>query len=393
MQKQTMHSAERAQREIVRLCHAGLDAPSLRAEISKRLRTAIPLDVAFVATADPATLLFTGVTVDDVLERATPQFLDNEFLRDDVNHFAWLARNRLPVGGLCAATGEHLARSPRFRDILAPMGLGDELRVALVSGSTCWGFMCLHRERSAPAFSPAEAALLARLAPHLAEGLRKALLIGGASDSEPATAEEPGVLLLADDLSPLSSTPTAAAWLADLAGSDHWRGNNLLAPIAALVARLRAVERGTAAPTEVVPKVRIRAPSGRWLVAHASRLSQQGASDSAHAEGPIAVILEPARPAELAPLLVRAYGLSPREGEIAMLVTRGWSTAEMAAQLWITADTVQDHLKAIFDKVGVHSRRELAARFFFQHYQPQIAAQHKPTARGQFAAPDAASAH
>ena len=52
------------------------------------------------------------------------------------------------------------------------MDLGDELRAALVVGSKCWGFMCLHRERSSPNFTPAEAAFLAKLAPHLAEGLR-----------------------------------------------------------------------------------------------------------------------------------------------------------------------------------------------------------------------------
>ena len=55
------------------------------------------------------------------------------------------------------------------------MDLGDELRAALIVGSKCWGFMCLHRERSSPNFTPAEAAFLAKLTPHLAQGLRISL--------------------------------------------------------------------------------------------------------------------------------------------------------------------------------------------------------------------------
>jgi hypothetical protein len=53
------------------------------------------------------------------------------------------------------ATRGELALSPRYQEILAPMDLGDELRAALMVGFKCWGFMCLHRERSSPNFTPA----------------------------------------------------------------------------------------------------------------------------------------------------------------------------------------------------------------------------------------------
>src|ERR687889_240794 len=172
-------SAKRVRQEIVRLSHAGLDSKTFRVEAVKRLRKVIPVDATFFATADPATLLFTSAVVDDVLARATSEFLENEFLRDDSVKFAGLARARSPVGSLGVATGGELVRSPRYQEILEPLELGDELRAALRIGSKCWGFMCLHRERSSPNFTPTEAALLARLAPHLAEGLRNALLVGG----------------------------------------------------------------------------------------------------------------------------------------------------------------------------------------------------------------------
>src|SRR5438876_6428972 len=145
--------AEYVRREIIRLCHAGLDSRTLRVETIKRLRKVIPIDVSFFATADPATLLFTGVVVDEILERAQAQFLENEFFQDDVNKFAWLARNASAVGGLVQATQGELESSSRYCEILAPIALGDELRVALITSGTCWGFMCLHRERSNPHFT------------------------------------------------------------------------------------------------------------------------------------------------------------------------------------------------------------------------------------------------
>jgi DNA-binding CsgD family transcriptional regulator len=54
-----------------------------------------------------------------------------------------------------------------------------------------------------------------------------------------------------------------------------------------------------------------------------------------------------------APLLMRARGLTRREREVARLVIDGLSTEDMAAALFISVNTIRDHLKAIFGKVGV----------------------------------------
>jgi DNA-binding CsgD family transcriptional regulator len=80
------------------------------------------------------------------------------------------------------------------------------------------------------------------------------------------------------------------------------------------------------------------------------------------------VIIEPARPAEIAPLIVQAYGLSGRERDVTQLVLQGLSTKEIADRLCISVHTVQDHLKTIFDKVDVHSRRELVSRVASDHF-------------------------
>src|SRR5215218_6947336 len=93
-------SVERVRQEIVRLSHAGLDSRTFRVEAVRHIRKAIPVDASFFATADPATLLFTSAVVDDVLQSATGEFLENEFLRDDSVKFVGLARAASPTGTL-----------------------------------------------------------------------------------------------------------------------------------------------------------------------------------------------------------------------------------------------------------------------------------------------------
>jgi DNA-binding CsgD family transcriptional regulator len=86
----------------------------------------------------------------------------------------------------------------------------------------------------------------------------------------------------------------------------------------------------------------------------------------------VAVIVEPAHPGRIAPLLMAAYGLTEREQEVTRLVLQGESTSDIADRLVVSAHTVQQHLKSIFDKTGVRSRRDLVGKIFFAHYEPRV---------------------
>jgi hypothetical protein len=312
-------AAERTRQAIAHACHSGLGSRSLREEVLRRLRTVVPFEASFFATADPATLLYTGAVRDGIPASASPRFVENEFLAEDVNKFAQLARAALPVATLSASTRGNLASSPRYHEILASLGLGDELRAALRTGTTCWGYLCLHRERTSPLFTPTDVAYITRLAPLLAEGLRTALLLNDGLNANAPGQETPGVLLLADDFTVVASTPAAEQWLREVAAEEWPSGDPLPRAVRAVAARAQALERVVRHPDEMATgdghlraelpaRARLRIRSGRWLVVHAARLSGPAAA------GQTAIVLELARPAELAPLILQAHGLTAREG-------------------------------------------------------------------------------
>jgi DNA-binding CsgD family transcriptional regulator len=369
-------SAEITSAEILRLCHSTLDSRTLRIELLKRLRTVIPFDYIFFSTTDPTTQLFTSAVLDETPTWALQQFLENEFLQDDFNQFRYLLNHRQSIGVLSEQTQNELRRSQRYRDILMPLALGDEMRAVFVTNGACWGTLCLHREQSAPEFTTAEAAFLARLTPHIAEGLRKALLLAHVSTTTPL--DGPGVLVLTEEYSVVSMNAVAEYWMAELAEAERGDKQALPHSVLAVVNRLHMVERGMAGTAAATPKLNLHTPSGRWLMLYASRLS------SPDDHGQIAILFEAAQPTEIAPLILQAYHLTKREGEVTQLILCGRSTREIAATLYVSSNTVQDHLKVIFEKVNVNSRRELVGHIFAQHYQPHMTSERDLDVNGRF---------
>ena len=359
-------AAERARRQVVRLARSGLDAPSLLAAVAGAVQEIVRYDGAVWATVDPATMLITGALVEDLPRDSAAAFYENEYLHDDVNKFTRLARGQRPVATAGEATDGDLSRSRLHREVGSAFGfMGDALRAAFVVDGSCWGVAALGRRRPEPLFSQAEVSFMASFCRTLADGLRAAILLDALGPPSGADGV-PGLVLLDPDHTVSAATPAAQAWLEELAGDYGLRASDRApAALRAVAARARDAGAPDGADPESAPRARLRTRSGRWLVLYGLPLGAAGATGAQ-----TAVVIQEARPPEVAPLIVAAYGLSAREREVAQRVILGSSTAEIAGALFISPYTVQDHLKAIFDKVGVRSRGELVKQVFERHYLP-----------------------
>ncbi|HSC86729.1 MAG TPA: helix-turn-helix transcriptional regulator [Polyangiaceae bacterium] len=150
----------------------------------------------------------------------------------------------------------------------------------------------------------------------------------------------------------VEATPAALQWLEELGHTDQ--GHSGIPSVVQAVAA-RALAGHTVAQ-------RARTSQGTWVVLRGARFT----------EGRVVVTIELAGPPQVTTIVAGALGLTEREIEVASAVLKGLSTKEIAAELHLSSYTVQDHLKSVFAKAGVNSRRELVADVFFGVYAPWL---------------------
>lgn len=365
--------AKQVEQEIRQLCYNGLDSVTLRRTVMQRLRQLVPFDGCCWGTIDPDTLLITSEVSQGIPDFAFAPVAENEYLIDDVNKFSQLARNHNPVGILSDSTHGAPNHSPRFRAVLTRAGFAHELRAAFVADHACWGGVTLLRNPDSPDFTLAESRVLAQLSATLAEGFRLALL--GEQSAVTVDSSGPGLLVFDKERQVQLMNQAAEAWLTELLEPNHRLDlARLPAPIYEVAMRAQAIARANSDSTSAMPlqaHLRVRTRAGRWLMLHGSHLIHPDAAP-ASAPGETAIILEAAQSSQIAQLLMLAYDLTSREREVLQLVIKGAVAKEMAVSLQVSTHTVQDHLKALFRKVGVHSRGELVARVLGEHYFPHL---------------------
>jgi hypothetical protein len=244
---------------------------------------------------------------------------------------------------LRSATDNRPLRSARYRGFLQPQGYDDELRVVFRTAGKSWGVGALFREPRRAPFDAADVAVLEAVSPIVAAAFRTHAAL---QVPTPGFTHAPGLMLFNRDGAIISANDAASRWLAEIYGEDpgtDWF--EILAglecpdvdaaiPIIPLIARAHAVASGRDAREA---RLRLRDRSGRWLVLHASVLA------SAAGDGNVAIVVEPAKSGDLAPIIIEAYGLTPRERDVVRAIARGSSTPDIAAELFLSAHTVRDY--------------------------------------------------
>lgn len=348
--------------EVKRLCYAGLDEETLLRGAAERTRRAVPLEGYCMTVNDPSSGLITSAVLSDPdFEEAARDAMLRITFEDEVTPFGWMADKGLAALSLSETTGGKPERALRYRELMVPMGFEHEVRGVFARDGELWGSVSALREPASADFDAREVAFFRRIAPHLAAGLKAAALRSEAL-AEPAGDDSPGVLVLDRAGRVVQHTGAAEHRLGELGGlGPGWaEGDGLPSPVLSVAGALRqALGTGTDRERSSVPRLLVRARSGRWLVLHGAWTEPSTSRGSE-----TMIVIEPAGPREVAWLRTSAYGLTKREREVVDLVVRGASTKQMSRALFISEYTVQDHLSSVFEKVGERGRRALVKRLY-----------------------------
>jgi DNA-binding CsgD family transcriptional regulator len=273
--------------------------------------------------------------------------LEFEYARPDVSRFADLRARRLPVASISSETRGGMRTSARYREMIEPAGVADELRIAFRDAFGMWASLVVFTDR---AMTLEELRFAAAAAAAGTSALRLATARAALAPAEPLGPTEvadpggPSVVILdgADAVIAADSISRER-----LKAFPEDRDVTVPGIVSCLAAQARA-RTGAARST-----ARMRTLDGRWFELDASAME--------HDPGNVAVVIQPAGPDGVREAILRALGLSARERQVALLSAHGQSAKEIARDLGISPWTVQDHLKAVYAKTGVNSRSELGS--------------------------------
>jgi DNA-binding CsgD family transcriptional regulator len=366
-------TATRVQRDIEVLARAGLDLETFLDEATTSIGRAIPYSAACKGSFDPSTLLLTSTFKSGRLQgwdEHDHQWGLVEFGTQEPSSFGALAAAELPAMAVRLQSPD----SRRVNEFIGPLyGFGDELRVTLRDRGVSWGCLAFHRDVGQPRFELEDVELLAALSPVLARGVRSGILTVAANSA--MTTAGPAVIIVDSGDQIVMVNDAAEQRMAELMTAPDGAS-----PAGIIAGLIGAARRYSAGEITRPPRCRVRGGTGAWLCLYATTM--QGRDGH---RGQVAITIDEASPPEIVPLVVSAFNLTDRERSVVQLVLQGLDTKEIAATMHLSTYTVQDHLKSVFDKANVRSRRELIARIYFDQYVPRLNSQLGP--EGWFSSP------
>ena len=346
-----MNAQSRAIDRITRICATeGTDDRSLRVAILNEIRPVVAFDAFVWLLTDPQTEVGCSPLADVPCLPELPRLIMLKYLTP----FNRWTRLKDPVARMHESSGGRLERSLVWSSLLSRYGVTDVASVVFRGRQGCWGFLDLWRINPSAPFTESEAGFLTSVAKRVTHALQvsQAGTFKLASPAIPGAG--PAVLILSPELEVRAQTAETNEYLRLLIPPDPERR-----PIPAAAynvgAQLLAVEAGV---DQHPPWARVHLSLGVWLTLRAARLEvpeRAGTPD-------IAVTIEKSSPMERLDLFSRACSLSAREVELLGHLMLGADTHLTAQRMFVSENTVQDHLKSIFAKTATTNRRTLMAR-------------------------------
>ncbi|HYF80372.1 MAG TPA: LuxR C-terminal-related transcriptional regulator [Symbiobacteriaceae bacterium] len=345
--------------ELKRLRQSAPTLARVNQAVTEHLRAALDIDAIALMHTDPVTFLGTDAYVQGFPAGAPELFFGKIYLQNEARSFLDMKASGEGVSLLSAYTKGQLDNEPRYRELYRPAGFKHEVRTCLGVGGYLWGALCVLRGSDSRDFTETEQQFLALAAPHVGEALRTATIRAGLDMDEAGST----VTLLLDQENRLLFQSNQAEEV--LSAFREGEGRGTLPPqLGSVVALLRANQaRPGGAAHRLEPSLTVLDRRHRWWTVTALEPGPGSLPDVA-----VVLVVAPARSQERFPRLVATYNLTPRERTMVEMVAAGLSTKEIASQLYVTNYTVQDHLKHIFAKLNVTSRRELMALLFHQTF-------------------------
>lgn len=332
-------------------------------------------DIAEAAGASTATLDLVDLS-SGAVDMINPIALDPAYVREYAERIyainpRLVGTDDLPVCAIHAdrhipreideAAGEYydwMRRGPNMRYFAASKLIHTQRDLAMFS---------LHNEERRGHFEPPDEALLATLAPHIANALSVQLMLYRTEQRRRIADQQAchGTLafaLLAANGRIADCSESFERLVADC-GMLTLQAGMLGAQAPSDRAALRRFIAAMVAPTpiEAPPVLRIERPPRHGLVLRGVRF---GRGDQLFAAlGPVAMLLvtDLDAPARIHVAELQAvWGFSPREAAIAQLIGEGMTIDRIALMLTISVHTVRQHLKTLFRRTGTDRQTDLA---------------------------------
>jgi DNA-binding CsgD family transcriptional regulator len=314
--------------EIIDIIYSVPDRGAMFRAVCVKLQGFIGIYSAIFAPIDPKTgaYYFNGYEVFNNSEGAMILYLDHYVTLDPFVTCEWYKNANSVARNTDLVPERSLIRSEFANDFLLPLAsVFYILAFSLISQGDMVGTAGLHRQKHEGDFSDRDKEIINILLPHLARAIRNLDLTQGRELSK----EPNGVITIGEDSKPIYMNDVARLALKGIPVEripDPGLGSD------PAFFRSRS---GT---------YRVRTvPIGRGWKGRLILLERYPAEHGMHSK-------------------FADFKVSRREKEIAVLVIQGYSNREIAGQLFISEQTVKDHLHVIFEKLCIKRRTELAAK-------------------------------